>query len=585
MNRLLPPIMMRVFFYFFFILCTLIVAAKSYAATAHAFLDRETIFVTETVLLTIAVDGLNNYDDSPDIGRLTNDFNIIEGGRDKTSASAKNHQIRWEFKLEPKHSGVLTIPALAINRQLKTPQLTLTVLAQNPAEQVTAEDIFVEVAVEPINPYVQAQVRYSERLFYAIPLRERLRQVQSFGDDLLVQPLGDEIKYVAERNGRRYTVVERNYALFAQRSGVVEVPQLVYSARTLPKNLSRAQRASFTGRGQRVEVKSEPVLLNVRPRPAAPVYEGQYWLPSDELMLTEQWSQEPLQLRVGEPITRTLILQAKGLDVAQLPQLNIPAIDQANIYPDQETSESYHDGAWVFGRREQRMALVPTQAGEFALAEIRLPWWDTRSDSAKVALIPARTVIVLPTLTEATVIDVSKELDDSATGPLALPEAGLSQTYSSLDVWRWSTWVLLALWLVTLLLWQWERRQRGQSPTPSKAKRSALAMTHKATRQALQQACKDNNPQAAAQALLAWAMLIWPDAPPTNLATLALRLRNSQVQEAILTLQQVLYSPNATAWQGRALWQLLKHSLAKKQPAHSLPTELMPLMPLYPQRL
>ena len=575
-------------------LCVATVSVNSYAGSVRAFLDRDTIFVTETVLLTIEVAGLDNRDDSPDIGRLTADFNIIEGGREVASngtAKNANEPVRWVFKLEPKRSGAITLPALAINRQLKTSELTLTVLAQDPTQQVTTEDIFVEVLVEPINPYVQAQVRYSERLFYAIPLRERLRQVQTPGADLLMQPLGDEIKYVAEREGRRYTVIERNYALFAQRSGIIEIPQLVYTARTLPKHLSRAQQAGYSELGQRIEVRGERVLLNVRPRPEPPVYTGQYWLPSDQLLLQESWSQEPPQFRVGEPITRTLTLQARGLDAAQLPQLNIPAISQANIYPDQETSQSRHDGAWIFGRREQRMAIVPTQAGEFTLAEIRLPWWDTGSDSAQVALIPARTIKVLAAATEAIVIDDNVgAAEDGQVARQAVPKVGIGPVpsrYSDADLWRWSTWLLLLLWLVTLLLWQQERKRRlrDRSPVISKARRSAFIVTHKAARQALQQACKDNNPQAAARALLAWAMLAWPEAPPTNLATLALRLRSSQAKDAILALEQVLYSPDATTWQGRALWQVLKSGLAKQ--LSNTPTYPLAdgLMPLYPQRL
>ncbi len=64
-------------------------------------------------------------------------------------------------------------------------------------------------------------------------------------------------------------------------------------------------------RGRRVRVESEPLTLEISPR--APTYSGDYWLPARHITLSQQISDSE-KLHVGEPVTRTVILDAKGLE-------------------------------------------------------------------------------------------------------------------------------------------------------------------------------------------------------------------------------------------------------------------------------
>ena len=57
-------------------------------------------------------------------------------------------------------------------------------------------DIFIEISAEPLNPYVQAQVRYTERLFYSVALREGSLSHVNPPDDLIMERIGEEITYV-----------------------------------------------------------------------------------------------------------------------------------------------------------------------------------------------------------------------------------------------------------------------------------------------------------------------------------------------------------------------------------------------------
>ncbi|MEZ5581408.1 MAG: hypothetical protein R3F37_00205 [Candidatus Competibacteraceae bacterium] len=76
----------------------------------------------------------------------------------------------------------------------------------------------IEVQAEPADPYVQAQVQYTVRLLFAVPLLDGSLDAPQPAN-AVVERLGDDVSYETQRNGRRYRVIERRYALFAQRSG------------------------------------------------------------------------------------------------------------------------------------------------------------------------------------------------------------------------------------------------------------------------------------------------------------------------------------------------------------------------------
>lgn len=534
----------------------LAVAAR--AQQVEAFLDRTSVFAGETVLLTVEVTG-NVDGETPDVGQLTRDFEILSSRREQQLAQVDGEQrnrIRWLFELAPKRIGDLTLPAMGIGPGLTTPTLDLTVL---PLPENRQRDVFIEVAAEPRDPYVQSQVRYSERIFLGTGLRDNTISRSAPISGAVVQPLGDFREYVAQRDGRNYRVYERSLALFPEASGTLQLPTLTLRGRTVPDSQSLS-------RGRLVEATSELVTLQVRPRPAG--VSGDHWLPSPELTLTESWPQDPPEFRVGEPITRSLVVAARGLDAVQLPELTPVDPDWANVYPDQPVLETRHDDGWLYGRREQRLAIVPTREGAFTLPAIRLVWWDTRADRERVAEIPARQVTILPAAGPAPAPPPTTEpATTTAPGEPAVPTSG----------WRWLSAGLLALWLSTLLGWWHDRRRhRPARPEPS----AGLGVNDPKPRQTLRSACRADDPQRAARALLEWAVQEWPQRPPTSLGALATRAPHAA--PFILALDRALYAPHPGAWHGDELWQALQAGLRPREAAPA-PADTLP--PLYPRRV
>jgi hypothetical protein len=79
----------------------------------------------------------------------------------------------------------------------------------------------------------------------------------------------------------------------------------------------------------------------------------------------------------------------------------------------------------------------------------------------------------------------------------------------------------------------------------------------------LKQACRDNKPQDARTALLAWGATQWAQSPPHGLTDIAMRL-DSTVAEHIKLLEQTLYAKNHSSWDGSELWEVIRSIKAQQ---------------------
>ena len=110
----------------------------------------------------------------------------------------RSEQTRWQIELAPKTGGEIRVPALSVGAAQTAP-LTLTVTPTPPeVARRQGEQLFLETEIEPAGAgqaiYVQSQVSYTVRLFYALPLLDgALSDPQPA--DALVERLGEDRSY------------------------------------------------------------------------------------------------------------------------------------------------------------------------------------------------------------------------------------------------------------------------------------------------------------------------------------------------------------------------------------------------------
>jgi BatD DUF11 like domain len=544
---------------------SLLAAVGAHAADVRAWLDRNSMQLGESVTLNVEV-GSDTKAPQPDFSALQQDFDVL-GTQSSTSINIVNGQssakLLWAVGLQPKHAGTLVIPSLQIAGQ-RTQPLTLTVQAVVAGTGGKAgDDLFIETTANPKAPYVQQQVQYTVKLYFALNFSDGgLDDPQA--DGVAVHKLGQDTYYAADVGGRRYRVWERRYALTPEKSGAITLPAVTFRGHAIdPSDIN-----SFFTRGRAVSAHSDPIRLDVRTRPAASG--GDTWLPAQSLELSAQGIDGNAAARVGEPLTLTLHLKAQGLAFEQLPDLKLPKIEGADVYPDKTTTQNRDDGQWLFGERERKFAIVPNRAGALVLPEMTLDWWDTAHDRPEVARVSSITLQVqpapgarIPAPDGAAPNKMGENVPTMGNiGPVPAAEVA---------VWRGLALFGLGLWALTLAAWigsVFVQRRRApalaipEEPTPNPGRAQFRA------------AAAQGDAVAASRALLGWAQTIEPKL--RNLGDLAAALEDSAQVQAVRDLDRACYGGGALPPNISILANGLRFRGRMNGPATS------PLPPLYP---
>jgi hypothetical protein len=138
--------------------------------------------------------------------------------------------------------------------------------------------------------------------------------------------------------------------------------------------------------------------------------------------------------------------------------------------------------------------------------------------------------------------------------------------------------LLAGLFVVMLLVYLQRRKRQNTTPVATDRQVSTGKQQLNAATTLLEQACVENNPQAAARALLQWAASRWPEDAPLNLGSLAQRLVTGE--QEVRELEQVLYATGSRDWQGDLLWQVFSKGL--QAVTDEAPDRQEGLSPLYP---
>ena len=516
------------------------------AAAVTAKLDRNSAVVGETVTLVLETSDTNQSLDA-DFSVLQKDFDVLNR-RSETQMSFVNGtqtaSVRLVITLEPKREGELTIPALRFPGAASNP-LILKVIAAPALAPGTAEPVFIEVTVQPEEGpyYVLSQISLMVRIFYQANLTEAA--INPPAPDQATVRLLDEVPYQSDRNGERYRVLERRYAVFPERSGTLVIPAMQLSGRLIERPSDRLWQP--TVRGRRVQVESEPLILDISPRP--PSFTGDFWLPARRITLSQQISDNE-KTRVGEPITRTVIVDAVGLEENMLEEPVWPEIPATRIYPDQPQGISRDDGEWVLGHKEFRYAIVPEQPGELVLPEIRLDWWDTVTHQQRTAVLPQHRVNVLPSE-----LSPSVSIPPSTAGDMADVSLGISAENADLAAnatrWKFSTAAFAVLWLLTLVFYF---RRGGISATPADSSGSGSS-GEKELLTNFHQACQKNEASSARKLLAQWVRNYAPQNQRGSTRDFGAACGDTALQMAIAELDASGFAGNAESlWQGDVLW-------------------------------
>ncbi len=566
-------------------LFTLLGSQAINAQQIQAEFDRSSIAENETVTLTLAPlhAGINVGNARPDLSPLQANFEILRTTSSTKAQHGEEHsRLRFFVTLAPKRKGVVEVAPLQWN-EFKTNPLRLEVRGSDAARaQKETLDMFIEHEIVPHKSYVQQEVLYTVRVFSArgSPKGSISRPAPLETD---VYPLADKRSSTELRGNRRFSVMEWQFAMFPQKSGMLRVPPVIFSASTKSSgNVLSLEPQTSTG--SRVRLATDEVDLVIEGKPAD--FTGATWLPAQDLSIKEHFAQT--SLKVGEPANRTIRIDARGLTGNQLPELIMPVVDGLNQYPDQASTKTTPTKTGVTGTREQNFALVPTRPGTYTLPEVRLQWWDIIAERDRVAIVAPRTLTVLsdsgsnsepghPNALPNTVRDTHTNEPQEH----VVPDTAQANT-NYVHIWQGLSGALLVLWLTTAVCW-WRTVSVKNAGENDVQENGDTNNTRRAREQFIN-ACANRDAARARSALSDWlSRVLQVDAGQHGLTSMATRLNDSALLENVKRLDATLYASTADAtWDPHSLMQTSEKAVATFVAKRSTTTNTYGLEPLYP---
>lgn len=372
-------------------LLTLLLSTGAYADvnSLEATIDRNPVMLDEAIRLTVTADGSADrdaFDSSP----LLKDFVV---GRTSVSSqtSIVNFDTKrttvWTTTLFPRKEGTFTIPSLTIEGKSTKPIQVKVIPVQEQTN--VARDYFVTTDIDLKEAYLNQQLLYTVKLFLSSNIERGSLQAPEMQNAEITQ-LGEDKQYTDIVNGKRYQIIERQFAVVPQASGEFTLRGPIFTGEVMAANTN--QRFGFFNRTQQINRVGPDITVNIKPIPQGIDYP---WLPSEMVRVDEEWPQGD-SFVAGEPVTRIVTLTALGVVEEQLP--DIPEFYPPNfkLYPDQSNTTTVEKDQSLISQRQTSLAIIPTQPGNFVLPEITIPWFNTLTQQTEYATIPARSITVAP---------------------------------------------------------------------------------------------------------------------------------------------------------------------------------------------
>lgn len=550
------------------------------ANSLEAKTDRTAVAVGETFQLMLTLNG-KETGSSPDFQSLEKNFSIV-GVAQEQQANIFNGQssesTQWTLTLSPKEKGTLTIPAFAIG-QLSSQPLTIEVAAASDSAgelNVENRDVFFTTTLLPEDPYVQSQAIYTVAL-YSSKTIDNVQFVEPHGENLTLFHLGQDRQFTKTIQGKVYQILERHYAVVPQKSG-----ELTLEGGALVGSLWKEQTHSafYIARPEPITKTVDPLTINVKPIPAEA--QKAQWLPAQELTIRQSWSPSSPKWEVGQPVTRTITIEAIGLMAEQLPDLAMHDIPNVQIYSEKPVLQTSTDGKMLLGKRIEKFILIPTNAGALKLPPIDISWWSLKKQTNQAASVPGyeQTIIVGNNAQK----NLPSENIGTTTPPESIDKLTTSEPFwKTGGIWIWVALAVTAGWIMTLCFIGFRQR------TTKKITKEILQLkdiTQRNARDKLKQACAQNNLQQAKIALVEWANALWPKLVFRSLGDIEKQVTDIKCKAAIAKLDKMLYTSGISddiAWDGKLFWDIIVKEFTRKRKKSSLPDD-DGLPPLYPEK-
>ncbi|HIE08150.1 MAG TPA: hypothetical protein EYP64_08900, partial [Desulfarculaceae bacterium] len=267
---------------------------------------------------------------------------------------------------------------------------------------------------------------------------------------------------------------------------------------------------------------------------------------SNNLQVKDRWVPEPSKAKVGDALTRTILMTADDLPGMAFPPLGLKKIDGLGFYTKPAQVDDQRQRGQFTGSRTETITYICEQEGTFKVPGISIQWWNPKTENLKEVPLKAVKITVSANLL------LEKESPAGATigtGSTGFP---------------WKVAVIILLFsVVTGILFF---RFRGKM-LPHKTK---TADPEKELFTKFQTAAASNDAAATMQALLCWLDQSKFAGNPGSLELFSTLTEDSELKKEIEYLEKTLYASTfEKQWSGEQLFgavQRARKNLMREMP-------------------
>lgn len=473
-------------------------------ATVPASVDRSDIAIGQSFTLTIDITNTNS---NPDLTALNNNFNVF-GTNSTTQTDITNghmsSQKSYIINLSPKNSGQQTIPAIKVGNDTTAP-ITINVTEPSKAEQALQKSqIFVEAKVNNQTTYIGVPLIYTLKLYYSVGISNvRISNIEV--KKATFQQLDKASQYSENIKGTNYQVYEQKLQITPNQTGDITIPQVNISGITADNSdgfLNQLQPKPFNIAAKAINIKVKPIPAGIS---------ASEWFPAKQVNINESKPSGggSTTLKLGQPITRTIIIQALGVPFTSIPEIKLTTPNNVNAYPDKTATNNSFSGNDLLSTKVFKVAYIPTRAGDVEFPETTIKWWDITSNSLKTAVIPGKTYTILN--------ENGSTLDTSSTTASQTPELKTPVTHpkkntvsnQSNKIWLYMTILFAVLWLATLITMLILLRKKPKINQPNNNVENNKLSSQKKALELIHSAARAKDITALNTALVQWATIYW----------------------------------------------------------------------------
>lgn len=520
------------------ILTTIFLSLNSAWAVITASVDRTQVNIGQSFNLTLNVPSSSSR---PNLQVLNKDFQIV-GTSSSSQTTIINGNINSQnniiITLVPKNTGKLTIPSITVDNDSSKPiSITVSGSSQGEVNGIANKKLILKTVLDKSTSYIGVPVILSVKLYYAMNLSNlSLSPFQIEGAD--IEKSGAPIQYQSKDNGRDYQVVEQRFTITPNRVGKINIPAIQLNG--VAANNSMLGLSIVTG--QPISVTSNVLSLTIKDTPDN--VEPSKWFPAKSVNVNEDWSEKSASVNIGEPITRTITINAAGIGGNSIPELNFSKVAGVNIYPDKSKPETNNQDGEIKGSKTFKFVYIPTQDGEVKIPEITIPWWDISNNKENKITLSAKSYQVIG------------KLSTNSANKIESSKAILSTNTNKFDIWKYISYGLSAI-IVTGLAWLLVKRKRKSINAPEQfnsntpvditetlntnALEESIKSSSKQSNQSLSTACKQQDINAVKLAIYDWANSKY-DKKFYSLNEIALHIGNSSLKEILSELEAAIYN-------------------------------------------